>query len=563
MAFKRGSQELDDMIPIKSPEQTAESLQEVGPDVFDHTQLARLGKRPVLKVRFESCHPAPRILNMGICCPAQLSVPDHPRFQLRHPSDVGRHSDELRTWAVKRRRGRHDLRFHICVDRQHQRLLNSLRTRLYRTNIRGAVPLGCHARSQMVFQVPELHHRLVDYCWLARHFGGCRFPYRYYDPGSRDIHDPVIYTQAWQGTLMLWLCVLVAVLINTVVSSMLPKLEAMILIMHIVGFFAVFITLVTFGAHGDARAVFFEFRNEGMWPTQSLSWFVGLLGCVFSFAGVDCSFHMCEEVRNPSRDVPRSIMASVGINGAMGLAMVIAMLYGATDIDKAISSPTGYPYIEIFYQATGSVAGTAAMTSLVIVMTLSASVGVIAASSRMFWAFARDRGVPFWSIVCKVDPRTNVPVWAITATSVISCLIGLINVGSAIVYNAIISVAISGLYSSYLVTASLLLYRRCGKGYKMPDPSAFPALADSATGQGQTLAWGPWHIPGVFGIVNNTFACLFMATVWFFSFWPPQASVDAASMNYSSLMTGGVALLGTVYYLVWAKNEYKGPRMEV
>ncbi|RTE69483.1 hypothetical protein BHE90_016135 [Fusarium euwallaceae] len=52
MAFKRGSQELDDMIPIKSPEQTAESLQEVGPDVFDHTQLARLGKRPVLKRNF-------------------------------------------------------------------------------------------------------------------------------------------------------------------------------------------------------------------------------------------------------------------------------------------------------------------------------------------------------------------------------------------------------------------------------------------------------------------------------------------------------------------------------
>lgn len=112
---------------------------------------------------------------------------------------------------------------------------------------------------------------------------------------------------------------------------------------------------------------------------------------------------MCEEVRNPSVAVPRSIMTSVCINGAMGLAMIIAMLYGATDIDKAINSPTGYPYIEIFYQATGSKTGTAVMTSLIIVMTLSAIVGVIAASSRMFWAFARDRGVPFWSTVSKVS----------------------------------------------------------------------------------------------------------------------------------------------------------------
>jgi amino acid transporter len=213
---------------------------------------------------------------------------------------------------------------------------------------------------------------------------------------------PSYNAQTWQGTLMMWMCVIIAVLINTVVSSMLPKLEGMILILHIIGFFAVLITLVTFGAHGDASSVFLEFRNEGMWPSQGLSWFVGLLGCVFSFAGVDSSFHMCEEVRNPSVAVPRSIMTSVCVNGAMGLAMIIAMLYGATDIDLAIHSPTGYPYMEIFYQATGSKAGVAAMASLIIVMTLSAIVGVIAATSRMFWAFARDRALPFWSNLSKV-----------------------------------------------------------------------------------------------------------------------------------------------------------------
>lgn len=103
---------------------------------------------------------------------------------------------------------------------------------------------------------------------------------------------PSYNAQKWQGTLMLWLCIFIAVLINTVVSSMLPKLEGMILVLHIVGFFAVMITLVTFGANGDASDVFLTFRNEGMWPSQGLSWFVGLLGCVFSFAGVDCSFHV-------------------------------------------------------------------------------------------------------------------------------------------------------------------------------------------------------------------------------------------------------------------------------
>lgn len=91
---------------------------------------------------------------------------------------------------------------------------------------------------------------------------------------------------------MLWMCILIAVTINTVVSSLLPKIEGMILILHIIGFFAILITLTTFGANATAADVFLTFRNEGMWPSQGLSWFVGLLGCVFSFAGVDCSFHV-------------------------------------------------------------------------------------------------------------------------------------------------------------------------------------------------------------------------------------------------------------------------------
>ncbi|KAI8665388.1 hypothetical protein FALCPG4_008268 [Fusarium falciforme] len=544
MVFKRDSQELDDVTPKKSPEQTFENVsEEVDPDAFDRSQLARLGKKSVLRRNF-------RFLTiLGFSC-AILVTWEGTLMNfapgLSNGGAGGLIYGFIFVWI-----GNISVFSTLC-------------------ELVSIAPTSGGQYHWVAMLAPRWCSKFLSYItgWLTiagwqGTSAAAAFLTGTMIQGLVTFTTPSYNAQTWQGTLMLWMCVLIAVFINTVVSSMLPKLEGMILILHIIGFFAVLITLVTFGAHGDAKSVFLEFRNEGMWPTQGLSWFVGLLGCVFSFAGVDCSFHMCEEVRNPSVAVPRSIMTSVCINGAMGLAMIIAMLYGATDIDKAINSPTGYPYIEIFYQATGSKTGTAVMTSLIIVMTLSAIVGVIAASSRMFWAFARDRGVPFWSTVSKVDPRTNVPVWAITVTSVISCLIGLINIGSTVVYNAIISVAVSGLYSSYLISASLLLYRRCGKGYKMPDPSALPALADTTAGEGQTLAWGPWHVPGIFGIINNTFACLFMIIIWFFSFWPPQTPVDAASMNYSSLMTGGVTLLSIVYYLVWAKREYKGPQMEV
>ncbi|SCB64310.1 unnamed protein product [Fusarium graminearum] len=321
--------------------------------------------------------------------------------------------------------------------------------------------------------------------------------------------------QTWHGTLLIWACILVAIIINTVVSALLPILEGMILILHLIGFFAILITLLVFRDNDNGT--------------------------------------MCEEVRNPSLVVPRSIMGSITINGLLGFGMIIAMLYSATDIDAAVDSPTGYPFMEIFYQATGSVNGTAGMASLIVLMTLSATVGVIASTSRMLWAFARDNAMPFSGTLSKVEPRTNMPVWSISITCLISCLIGLINLGSSVVYNAIISVAISGLYASYFVPAILLLYRRCDKDYKIRN----------ITGDGQVLEWGPWHLKGMFGIANNVFACMFIFIVWFFSLWPPQTPVDAASMNYAPLMTGGVAILATIYYFLFANKVYVGPKVEI
>nr|POE87747.1 hypothetical protein CFP56_10976 [Quercus suber] len=53
-----------------------------------------------------------------------------------------------------------------------------------------------------------------------------------------------------------------------------------------------------------------------------------------------------------------------------------------------------------------------------------------------------------------------------------------------------------------------------------------------------------------------------MIFVIFWSVWPPATPVDAASMNYSVVVTGGVMILSTVWYFVRGKKEYKGPRID-
>lgn len=114
---------------------------------------------------------------------------------------------------------------------------------------------------------------------------------------------------------------------------------------------------------------------------------------------------MAEEIHNADTVVPWSMVTSVLFNGALGFAMNVAVLFVTTDITAALSSPTGilgYPFMDIFYNATGSRVGSSVMIAIVIVMDTAATIAVLATQSRVVWAFARDRGLPGWRFVSKV-----------------------------------------------------------------------------------------------------------------------------------------------------------------
>lgn len=112
---------------------------------------------------------------------------------------------------------------------------------------------------------------------------------------------------------------------------------------------------------------------------------------------------MAEEIRNAAVVLPRAIMLSVLINGILGFGMLIAVLFCLEDVEKALKSPTGYPFIEIFFQARKSVTGAVLMTTIVLIITMFGVMGILAALSRQFWSFARDRAIPGWRLWVKVS----------------------------------------------------------------------------------------------------------------------------------------------------------------
>lgn len=111
-------------------------------------------------------------------------------------------------------------------------------------------------------------------------------------------------------------------------------------------------------------------------------------------AGYDGPIHMAEEVRNASTIVPWCMICTILLNGALGFAMVLALCFCVGDLEAALASPTGYDFIEVFYNATNSHAATSAMTAVLIVLVICATFGFLASASRQTWAFARDSGLP-------------------------------------------------------------------------------------------------------------------------------------------------------------------------
>lgn len=149
---------------------------------------------------------------------------------------------------------------------------------------------------------------------------------------------------------------------------------------------------------------------------------------------------------------------------------------------------------------------------------------------------------------------------SIALVSVIACLLALISLGSTVAFNDVVSLTVSSLYISYLIGNGLLLWRRINGSIKAYDSSS-DGLTNIAGAE--CLSWGPWRIPESFGTAVNAFGCLYLVVIMFFSFWPTMMHPDAMHMNYSSLMLGSVVIFAVMYYVIRARNVYKGPVIQI
>ena len=217
------------------------------------------------------------------------------------------------------------------------------------------------------------------------------------------MNNPSYVAQRWHATLMTYAFIGLALFVNTYLNKHFAKIEGVILILYILGFFGVVIALSSLAPHVTAEQVFRSWNNGGGWSSMGLACFASLSSFAGAFAGADGATHMAEEIHNAAIIVPRSMVTSVLINGVFGFAALMALLFSLTDVENALLSPTGYPFMYIFQAAAGIKGGTVMACTIVCLGTFG-SWALLATASRQIWAFSRDHGLPGSHFLSKVNP---------------------------------------------------------------------------------------------------------------------------------------------------------------
>ncbi|KNG84805.1 amino acid transporter [Aspergillus nomiae NRRL 13137] len=347
----------------------------------------------------------------------------------------------------------------------------------------------------------------------------------------------------WQGTLIVSAASIGMSLFNIFAAKHLPLAEGIFVTFHFFAFAPIIVTLLVLAPKAKAQDVFFGFKDYGAeWANPSLAVMIGQVSQMFTVMGSDSVAHMSEEIENAGATVPQSMILSFFLNMPFAIGSVLTYLFIMPNVQEALDSPTGLPFIHVFSEATKNATGASILLVVILLLFFMITISCIASASRQTFAFARDNGLPFSAWLGAVHPTLHIPVNSVIITCAFSLIMFLINIGSGVAMNALLSLSTSPLMATYMISIACVIVRRITKSPPLP-PSR-------------------WSL-GRFGMPINILALVYALWAFFWSFWPVNREVTAETLNWAPVLFVGVMGLSAVLYWLVARKVYEGPVVKV
>jgi amino acid transporter len=263
----------------------------------------------------------------------------------------------------------------------------------------------------------------------------------------------------------------------------------------------------------------------------ALAFVLALLQAQWTYTGYDASAHVAEETVMARLHSAWGIFLSVAVSALVGYVMLLILTWCIPGGDVAKTANDAYPVLYIVY---GNLATAwAHLIALVIggAMWLC-GLASITSMGRMWYAFARDGGMPGARVLSRINTVTGTPVAATLVTSALAVLICLY----AAAYSVVTSISTIALYLAYGIPIWLNFRNRRRR-----------------RGEFVTGAHAPWNL-GPFAPLVNAVALAWIVVISVVFVLPPNELV------LWTLILLAIGLLA--YWRFDARHRFTGPRAD-
>lgn len=169
------------------------------------------------------------------------------------------------------------------------------------------------------------------------------------------------------------------------------------------------------------------------------------LFAVFIFYGFEACGDIAEEVKDPSRKIPRAMALTMAVGAFATVLLSLGLLLSVPDLGAVVSGKDPDPIGTVLSAALGS-AGTKFVLTLIVIGFVSCTVAIQGATARLVYSYARDGMIVGSRALSTVNPRTHMPVGAILVAVIVPALITLLPSATVV---KIITFAVVGIYVGF------------------------------------------------------------------------------------------------------------------
>jgi amino acid transporter len=270
---------------------------------------------------------------------------------------------------------------------------------------------------------------------------------------------------------------------------------------------------------------------------------LSLLQSQWTYTGYDASAHVAEETVQARTASAWGVFLSVAVSAIFGYIVLVALTLKMTEPADVLANSTGGGGVAYILEANLgaglSQLGGLLAAGIAIAMTFC-GFSSIASAGRMLFAFSRDDGVPGSRWLKKVSTRFRTPSIAVVTITIASWLL------IALIY--VLTKALGGdpffIIAGVTGVSTVLLYWAYGLVIFLG------VRGDQAWRSERTWSLGTWSKP--FAVIS---------VIWIIMITP--LFLYPFGLNPAALATvAGFVILLAVYYLVWARTRFAGPRRQ-